>query len=97
MKLVYKKTESDRIAWAQEPFRVECNSVDIAIEIGRGRFRFLKVFITFCFAFIDVSIIRMRDQNIDDYTRMHERRRPNLSVLATQCQMTISSKGCPSV
>ena len=73
MLLVCEKEESDRIARGLKPFWVECNSAGIAIETGRSGTRFLEVFRAFCIDILDVSIIRVRDQNIEDYARLREK------------------------
>lgn len=73
MQLVYEKEEYDRIARGQKPFWVECNSAGIAIETGRGGSRFVEVFRALCVAILDVSVIRVRDQNIEDYAALREK------------------------
>ena len=73
MQLVCEKEESDRMARGLKPFWVECNSAGHAIETGRGGSRFMEVFRAFCVAILDVSTIRVRDQNIEDYAKLREK------------------------
>ena len=42
------------------------------IEGGRAASRFLEVLKYFCVVFLDVSIIKVRDQNLQDYCRVRE-------------------------
>ena len=73
VQLVCNKEESDRMARGLKPFWVECNSAGHALETSRGGSRFLEVFRAFCIAFLDVSIIRVRDQNSKDYVKLREK------------------------
>ena len=72
VQLVYEKEEAERIARGLKPFRVECDSAGMPVESGRAGYRFIEVLRAFCIVYLDVSIIKVRDQNIEDYARVRE-------------------------
>lgn len=72
VQLIYEKVEADRILRGQNPFRIECNSAGRPIEFGRVGFRSLQVLKALCIIFLDVSIIKIWDQNMYNYTRLRE-------------------------
>ena len=68
----YEVEEADRIARGQKPFLVECNSEGQPIETGGAGSKFVEVFRALCSVFLDVSIIKVRDQNAEAYARLRE-------------------------
>ena len=63
---LYEMEEADRIARGLKPFRIECDSTGMPIEGGGAASRFLEVLKSFYVVILDVSIIKVRDQNLQD-------------------------------
>lgn len=72
VQIIYEREEADRMAQGQNPFRIECNSASRPIECGRAGSKFLEVFRAFCIEYLDVSIIKVQDQNMEDFARLRE-------------------------
>ena len=66
----YELEEVERIARGQKPFKIECNSEGKLNEIGGGGSKFIKVLRALCIVFLDVSIIKVRDQNVEAYASL---------------------------
>ena len=69
---LYEMEQADMIARGLKPFHIECDNTDMSIEGERAVLRFLEVLKVFCVVFLDVSIIKVRDQNLQDYSRVRE-------------------------
>ena len=72
VQLIYEREEADRIARGQHPFRIECDSAGKPIEFGKAGSRFLEVLRAFCIVYLDISVIKVQDQNTGDYDRLRE-------------------------
>jgi hypothetical protein len=70
--VVYDKEENERIVRGQKPFIIDCDSAGRPNENGRYGFRFLEVLRAFCVVNLDVSVIKVGDQNAEDYARLRE-------------------------
>ena len=68
----YEAEESDRIARGHKPFTIECNSEGQPIETGGAGSKFTKILRTLCTVFLDVLIIKVRDQNAEAYASLRE-------------------------
>jgi hypothetical protein len=64
---VYEAEEADRKACGLKPLAIGCDSVGLPDGNGRPGSRFLEVFKSFCTIFLDLSIIKVRLQDPDDY------------------------------
>ena len=69
---IYELEELDRIARGEKPHTIECDSAGRPIEAAKAGSRFLEVLRLLCMAFLDVSIIKVGDQNVDDYASLRE-------------------------
>ena len=69
---LYEMEEADRITGGLKPFRIECDSTGMLIEGEGAASRFLEVLKKICVVFLDISIIKVRDQNLQDYCRVRE-------------------------
>lgn len=69
---VYDPEEADRFARGEKPHRIECDNTGRPIEVGRAGSKFLEVLRLLCIVFLDVSIIKVGDQNVDDYASLRE-------------------------
>jgi hypothetical protein len=70
--VVYDKEENERIVRGHNPFIIDCNSAGRPNESGRYGSRFLEVLRAFCVVYLDVSVIKVGDQNAEDYARLRE-------------------------
>lgn len=69
---VYEKEENDGIVQGQKPFRIKCNSAGRPNKSGRARSKFLEVLRALCIVYLDVSIIKVRDQNVEKYASLRK-------------------------
>jgi hypothetical protein len=70
--VIYDKEENERIVRGHNPFIIDCNSAGRPNESGRYGSRFLEVLRAFCVVYLDVSVIKVGDQNAEDYARLRE-------------------------
>lgn len=68
----YEIEEVERIARGQKPFRIECNSEGKPNETGGAGSKFIEVLRALCIVFLDVSIVKVRDQNVEVYASLRK-------------------------
>lgn len=64
----YGREEAERIARGQKPFVVECDHEGKPIDAYGGGSKFAEVLRALCIMFLDVSIIKVQDQNAEAYS-----------------------------
>ena len=69
---VYEADEADRKARGLKPHVIACDSMGMPDESGRPGTRFVEILRTFCGNYLNVSIVKVRLQNPDDYATLRE-------------------------
>ena len=69
---MYEADEADRKARGLKPHVIACDSMGMPDETGRPGTRFVEILRTFCGNYLNVSIVKVRLQNPDDYATLRD-------------------------
>lgn len=97
MQYVYEQEEVDRIAQKEKPHRIECDSVGRPIEADKVGSKFFKVLRLLCIVFLDASIIKVEDQNVNDYASLREEVNSRFIYIGHRILDDGLRKRCPNV